>query len=64
MRKIALLAAVVLSAAFTSPSFATTDAELYALNKNTHSFMKDLWNPYAATATPAGPTKKMAKKKK
>ena len=65
MRKIALLAAVVLSAAFanTSTSYAVTDAELYSLNKNTHMFVRDAWNPYAATAKPAAPGKKMAKKK-
>ena len=66
MRKIALLAAVVLSAAFanTSTSYAATDAELYNLNKNTHLFLRDAWNPYAATAKPAAaPGKKMAKKK-
>jgi hypothetical protein len=65
MRKIALLAAVALSAAFanTSTSFAATDAEFYSLNKNTHMFLHDAWNPYAATAKPAAPAKKMAKKK-
>jgi hypothetical protein len=66
MRKIALLAAVVLSAAYanTSPSHAATDAELYNLNKNTHVFLRDAWNPYAATAKPAKATgKKIARRK-
>jgi hypothetical protein len=64
MRKIALLTAVVLSAAYanTGTSYAATDAELYNLNKNTHLFMRDAWNPYAATARPAT-GKKIARKK-
>jgi hypothetical protein len=67
MRKIALLAAFALSAVFanTSSSNAATDAELMNLNKDAHNFIRDAWNPYAATATPAaGPkAKRMAKKK-
>jgi hypothetical protein len=66
MRKIALLAAVALSAAFanTSTSYAATDAEFYNLNKNTHLFVRDAWNPYAATSKPAAaPAKKVSKKK-
>jgi hypothetical protein len=65
MRKVALLAAVVLSAVFANPSssVAATDEELYNLNKNTHLFIKDLWNPYAASATPAAASKAAKKKK-
>lgn len=68
MRKVALLAAVALSAVFanTSSSIAATDEEFYNLNKNTHLFLKDLWNPAAVTAQPAAPAAgaKVAKKKK
>ena len=70
MRKVALLAAIALSVVFanTSTSVAATDTELYNLNKNGHDFVRDLWNPYAATAKPAAAPKaakkaKMAKKK-
>ena len=65
MRKVALLAAVALSAVFanTSSSIAATDDEFYNLNKNTHLFLKDLWNPAAVTAQPAAGVK-VAKKKK
>ena len=67
MRKVALLAAIALSVVFlnTSTSVAATDAELYNLNKNGHDFVRDLWNPYAATSKPAAApkAKKMAKKK-
>lgn len=67
MRKLALLSVVVLSAAFanTTTSYAATDEELMNLNKNTHLFVRDLWNPYAATSKPAAaaPKAKMAKKK-
>ena len=68
MRKVALLAAVALSAVFanTSSSIAATDEEFYNLNKNTYLFLKDAWNPAAATAQPAAPAAgaKVAKKKK
>jgi len=59
MRKVALLAAIALSVAFlnTSTSVAATDAELYNLNKNGHDFVRDLWNPYAATSKPAAAPK-------
>jgi hypothetical protein len=65
MRKVLFLAAVVLSASFatTSPSIAAPGDDLYNLNKNTHMLMRDLWNPYAATAQAAAPAK-VAKKKK
>jgi hypothetical protein len=67
MRKIALLTAFALAVVFanTSSSNAATDAELYALNKDAHNFVRDLWNPYAATSAPAAATKgkKVAKKK-
>lgn len=67
MRKVALLAAVLLSAAFANvnTSYAATDEELMKLNKSTHDFLRDAWNPYAATSAPAAATKgkKAAKKK-
>jgi hypothetical protein len=67
MRKVALLAAFALSVVFanTSSSNAATDEELYNLNKNSHMFVRDLWNPYAATSAPTAATKgkKVAKKK-
>ena len=67
MRKAALLAAIALSAVFanTSSSGAMTDAEWYNLNKNGHNFVRDAWNPYAATSKPAAApkAKKVAKKK-
>jgi hypothetical protein len=64
MRKIALLAAVVLSAAFANPSTSYAQGGDANLNKNTHLFVRDAMNPYAATAKPAAaPGKKVAKKK-
>jgi hypothetical protein len=63
MRKLALLAAVALSAAF----FATPSTPSYAqgtdLNPNTTKFVRDAWNPYAATAQPAAAAKAAKKKK-
>lgn len=69
MRKVALLAAVVLSAAFSniSTSYAA-DEDIANLNRNTFLFLGDLFNP-AATAQPAAAPApaaevKVAKKKK
>jgi hypothetical protein len=67
MRKIALLAAVVLSAALanTSTSYAQQGGDAwYNLNKNAHMFVRDAWNPYAATARPAAAPGKRGKKKR
>jgi hypothetical protein len=67
MRKVALLAAVVMAAAFSTSSniaIAQTDQ-----NPNTTKFMQDAMNPYQATSKPAaapkmhrGHKKKMKKK--
>ena len=63
MRKVALLAAVIVAAAFSStPNVAVAQAQ--DLNPNTTKFLQDAFNPYAATATPAAPAGKAAKKKK
>src|SRR5258707_15239779 len=60
MRKVALLAAVIVAAAFSSTSNVAVAEDL---NANTTKFVADALNPYAATATPAPPAK-MAKHKK
>jgi hypothetical protein len=65
MRKVALLAAFGLSVAFLSIS-STVPASAQAvqdLNKNTHLFLKDLFNPAAAAPAPAKGGKKVAAKK-
>ena len=59
MRKVALLAAVIVAAAFSSTSNVAV-AQGQDLNPNTTKFVRDAVNPYAATATPA----KAAKHKK
>jgi hypothetical protein len=61
MRKVALLAAVIVAAAFSSTSNVAV-AQGQDLNPNTTKFVRDVVNPYAATATPAAP--KAAKHKK
>jgi hypothetical protein len=61
MRKAALLAAVIVAAAFSSTSNVAV-AQGQDLNPNTTKFVRDAVNPYAATATPAAP--KAAKHKK
>jgi hypothetical protein len=61
MRKVALLAAVIVAAAFSSTSNVAV-AQGQDLNPNTTKFVRDAVNPYAATATPAAP--KAAKHKK
>ena len=66
MRKFALLAALALAASFMGPStssFAQT-APFEELNKNTFSFVRDAWNPYAASSKPAAPAKMARKGKK
>jgi hypothetical protein len=63
MRKVALLAAVVVAAAFSStPNVAVAQAQ--DMNPNTTKFLQDAFNPYAATSKPAAPAagKKVAKK--
>ena len=64
MRKVALFAAVALAAAFanTSPSRAADDVA--SLNKNTHLFLADVFNPYAATSKVAAASDKKGKKGK
>ena len=65
MRKVALFAAVALAAVFanTSPSRAADDVA--SLNKNTHVFLADAFNPYVATSkVAAAPKAKKGKKKK
>ena len=67
MRKVALLAAVVLPALFAtnSTSYAAGE-EASDLNKNTTLFLRDLFNPAGMAqpaAAPAAPAK-VAKKKK
>jgi hypothetical protein len=67
MRKVALLAAVVLSVSFanTSTSIAAGEVvDLYKLNINSHNFVRDAWMPYAATAKAAAPAKAAKKTKK
>jgi hypothetical protein len=63
MRKVALLAAVIVAAAFSSTSNVAV-AQGQDLNPNTTKFVRDALNPYAATAKPAAPAagKKAAKK--
>jgi hypothetical protein len=61
MRKVALLAAVIVAAAFSSTSNVAV-AQGQDLNPNTTKFVRDAVNPYAATATPAAP--KAAKHKR
>jgi hypothetical protein len=67
MRKVALLAAVALSAVFanTSSSIAATD-EFYNLNKNTFLFMQGPFGAGVQAAPDAAPAAgpKVAKKKK
>ena len=54
MRKIILLAAVGLFAALAATtSSVPASAQSADMNPNTTAFLKDLFNPYAATATPA-----------
>jgi hypothetical protein len=60
MRKVALLAAVIVAAAFSSTSNVAVAEDL---NPNTTKFVSDALNPYAATATPAA-SAKAAKHKK
>jgi hypothetical protein len=54
MRKVALLAAVIVAAAFSSTSNVAV-AQGQDLNPNTTKFVRDAVNPYAATAKPAAP---------
>jgi hypothetical protein len=64
MRKVALLAAIVLSAAFmTAPSSVVAQDAFYEANKNGFMFVRDILNPYAASAKPAE-TPKVAKARK
>jgi hypothetical protein len=66
MRKIALLAALAFAASFMGPStsaFAQADP-LYSLNKNGFDFVRDAWNPYAASSKAAAPAKAARKGKK
>ena len=63
MRKVALLAAVVVAAAFSSTSNVAL-AQGQDLNPNTTKFLQDAFNPYAATATPAAPAAGTKAKKK
>jgi hypothetical protein len=56
MRKVALLAAVIVAAAFSSTSNMAVAEDL---NPMTTKFVHDALNPYAATATPAAPAMKM-----
>lgn len=63
MRKVALLAAVIVAAAFSSMSNMAV-AQGQDLNPKTTKFLQDAVYPYAATATPATPAGKAAKKKK
>jgi hypothetical protein len=63
MRKVALLAAVIVAAAFSSTSNVAV-AQGQDLNPSTTKFLQDAVNPYAATATPAAAPGKAAKKGK
>jgi hypothetical protein len=62
MRKVALLAAVMVAAAFSSTSNVAV-AQGQDLNPNTTKFLQDAVNPYAATAKPAAPAAKAHKHK-
>lgn len=64
MRKVALLAAVVLAAAFSAHSDVALAQATQSLNPSTDKLMMDAFNPYAATATPAAPAKAAKGKKK
>ena len=64
MRKVALLAAVLVAAAFSSTSNVAVAQQGQDLNPNTTKFVRDAVNPYAATATAAAPAKAMKKGKK
>ena len=63
MRKVALLAAVIVAAAFSSTSNVAV-AQGQDMNPNTTKFLKDAFNPYAASAKPAAPAKATKAKKK
>jgi len=63
MRKVALLAAVIVAAAFSSTSN-VAEAQGQDLNPNTTKFVRDAVNPYAATAKAAAPAKAAKHKKK
>ena len=63
MRKVALLAAVIVAAAFSSTSNVAV-AQGQDLNPNTTKFVRDAVNPYAATAKAAAPAKAAKHKKK
>jgi hypothetical protein len=63
MRKVALLAAVLVAAAFSSTSNVAV-AQGQDLNPNTTKFLQDAVNPYVATAKPAAPAMKAHKKMK
>ena len=63
MRKVALLAAVIVAAAFSSTSNVAV-AQGQDLNPNTTKFVRDAVNPYAATAKAAAPAKAAMHKKK
>jgi Spy/CpxP family protein refolding chaperone len=55
MRKVALLAAVIVAAAFSSTSNVAVAEDM---NPNTTKFLQDAVNPYVATAKPAAPAMK------
>jgi hypothetical protein len=63
MRKVALLAAVMVAAAFSSTSNVAV-AQAQDLNPSTTKFLHDAVNPYAATMAPAAPAKAAKHKKK
>ena len=63
MRKVVLLAAVVLAAALSVKSDIAV-AQMVDQNPNTTKLMRDGMNPYQATSTPAKPAKAMRKGKK
>jgi predicted small secreted protein len=63
MRKVALLTAVLVAAAFSSTSNVAV-AQGQDLNPSTTKFLQDAVNPYAATAKPAAPAMKAHKKMK
>jgi hypothetical protein len=65
MRKVALLAAVALSAAFANTTPSVAQDNFYEMNKNTFLFLQGPGGPSAAVAQPAAaPKVAKAKKKK
>ncbi len=64
MRKLALLAAVVLVAALSAQPNVAVAQTVQSLNPNTDKLLRDAANPYGATSKAAAPAKAAKKGKK